>query len=260
MRAKASTLETPLPVDWKARAIEQWTEDPCGPAANSTTLLLQARREYAPWMASVLDYVGARNLDVLDVGCGQGIDLCEYALAGARATGIDLTPRHLELARSHLAELGLVADVVQGDAEQLPFSNDSFDRVCSNGVLHHTPNMLLALHEIRRVLRPGGLATVIVYNRNSWHFWGHLVLEQALLRGKLLRERSMTGVLHGVEHGGGRPLVRVYSTRQVRSMMEAAGLRNVTTNVSAFRKRESRLGALFGAAGHGWYIVGQGMK
>jgi ubiquinone/menaquinone biosynthesis C-methylase UbiE len=211
-------------------------------------------------MASVLDYAGARDLDVLDVGCGQGIDVCEYALAGARATGIDLTPRHLELARSHLAELGVFADLVQGDAEQLPFSDDSFDRVCSNGVLHHTPDMPAALREIGRVLRPGGCATIIVYNRNSWHFWGYQVLERALLRGTLLRERSMTGVLYRVEHGAGRPLVRVYSTRQVRSMMKAAGLRNVTTNVAPFMKGESRLGTLLGATGHGWYIVGQGVK
>jgi ubiquinone/menaquinone biosynthesis C-methylase UbiE len=249
-----------MPVDWKARAVEQWTNDPCGPEADSASSLLRARRDYAPWMASVLDYAGARDLDVLDVGCGQGIDLCEYALAGARATGIDITPRHLELARSHLAELAVVAHVVRGDAEQLPFSNDSFDRVSSNGVLHHTPDMPAALSEIRRVLRPGGWATIIVYNRNSWHFWGHQVLERGLLRGELLREGSMTGVLYRVEKGAGRPLVRVYSARQVRRMMEGAGLRNVTTRVSEFRKGESRLGTLLGAARHGWYVIGQGLK
>src|SRR3712207_8985882 len=47
----------------------------------------------APWLAEELDYAGARDLDVLDVGCGQGIDVVQYARAGARAHGVDLTDR-----------------------------------------------------------------------------------------------------------------------------------------------------------------------
>src|SRR5919201_206968 len=94
------------PLDVKQRSIAQWTADPCGPSTTGAAELLAARREYAPFMAEALDYEGAKGLRVLDVGCGQGIDLCEYALAGARVTGIDLTPRHVELARRHLDELG----------------------------------------------------------------------------------------------------------------------------------------------------------
>ena len=70
-----------------------------------------------------------------------------------------------------------------GDAERLPFEDASFDRVSSNGVLHHTPDMLGSLREIRRVLRPGGRATIIVYNRNSLHYWLH----QVAVHGVLLR-------------------------------------------------------------------------
>jgi SAM-dependent methyltransferase len=247
-------------VDWKQRAVEQWTADPCGPGAETATGLLRGRREYAPWIASALDYEGARDLEVLDVGCGQGIDLCEYALAGARATGIDLTPRHLELAREHLAELDLEATVVEGDAERLPFPDESFDRVSSNGVLHHTPDTPAALREIRRVLRPGGLATVIVYNRNSWHFWTSQVLDRGLLGGELFRERSITGLLSAVERGSGRPLVRVYSRRQFRRMLCAALFARVETSVTPFARGEGRLAEKLGARGHGWYVIGQAWK
>ena len=134
----------------KHRAVEQWTADPIDAhrveGAEPGTreffdLLLASRREYGPWMADALDYEGADGLDVLDVGCGQGIDLAEYALAGARATGVDLTARHVELANRHLQLLGLSGTAVEGDAEHLPFSDASFDRVSSNGVLHHTPDM-----------------------------------------------------------------------------------------------------------------------
>ena len=68
-------------------------------------------------MAEELDYAGSTGLDVLDVGCGQGIDVARYAQAGATATGVDLTPRHVELARAHLAALGLDATIELGDAE-----------------------------------------------------------------------------------------------------------------------------------------------
>jgi ubiquinone/menaquinone biosynthesis C-methylase UbiE len=210
-------------------------------------------------MPEALDYDGSRGLDVLDVGCGQGIDLCEYARAGANATGIDLTPRHVELAREHLAELRLKATVFQGDAERLPFEDESFDRVSSNGVLHHTPDMPTALREIRRVLRLGGRATVIVYNRNSWHFWSAQVLEHGVLRGQFFRDHTIRAVLSAnVERGNGRPLVRVYTQREMRRLMADAGFRNVETSVSPFRTGESRVGDLLHARGHGWYVIAHG--
>ena len=75
--------------------------------------LLRARFEYGPWMPASLGYDETDGLRVLDVGCGQGIDVYRYALAGARATGIDLTPRHVELARAHLAAMDLEAEIVR---------------------------------------------------------------------------------------------------------------------------------------------------
>jgi ubiquinone/menaquinone biosynthesis C-methylase UbiE len=234
-----------LAADYKRAAIEQWTADPCGSSVAEGEpgtrpyfeRLLDARERYAHWMKDELGYAETAGLRVLDVGCGQGIDLAHYARCGARATGIDLTPRHVELARAHLGALGLEAEVVQGDAEKQPFADDSFDRVSSNGVLHHTPDMSAALREIHRVLRPGGEARVIVYNRRSLHYVFNQVLFAGVLKGGLWRERSMAGVLSaGVEYSsvGARPLVRVYSPRQVQSMMRAAGFANVTTTVRHF--------------------------
>lgn len=74
------------------------------PDVEGIEALIAARREYAPWMAEQLGYSKPEGLDVLDLGCGQGIDVCEFGLAGARVTGIDLTPRHIELARIHFAK------------------------------------------------------------------------------------------------------------------------------------------------------------
>lgn len=274
------------PTDHKQAAIEQWTADPCGssvaegdPGSRSYFEdLLRARHEYAPWMTESLGYAQTGGLDVLDVGCGQGIDLYHYAAAGARATGIDLTPRHCELARQHLAVMDREAIVVSGDAEQMPFDEASFDGVSSNGVLHHTPDMPAALREIRRVLRPGGEARVIVYNHNSAHYWVNQFLYQGIIRRGLLEERSMEGVLsRGVEFSsiGARPLVRVYSPRAMRRLMTEAGFAGASTTVRHFRTTDTfithalaeripalRNPALLDRVGRaaGWYVVARGSR
>ena len=262
-----------MAVDWKQRAIEQWSADPCGPPANNARELLAARRAYAPWMAEVLDYTGAAGLKVLDVGCGQGIDLCEYALAGANVTGIDLTPRHVSLARQHLAELGLDARVVQGDAEDLPFPDATFDRVSSNGVLHHTPDMPRALAEIRRVLQRDGRATLIVYNRDSAHYWIQQVFGHGIVRGELLRERTISNLLSAnIEFSSidARPLVRVYRRRALRRLLAEAGFSNVSVEASPMKPDETSVTALLPGPlkafisrlrlPMGWFLIAQGER
>ena len=195
------------PTDHKQAAIEQWTADPCGPTWPRASRA-RARTSRTCSRAATICAVDARvprlrrtaGLDVLDVGNGQGIDLFHYATAGARATGIDLTPRHCELARAASRRDGPQAEVVNGDAESMPFADASFDRVSSNGVLHHTPDMPAALREVRRVLRPGGEARIIVYNRSSLHYWVNQVLMQGIIRRQLLEERRWRGCLsRGVE-------------------------------------------------------------
>jgi len=275
--------QTEIP-DYKAAAVEQWTADPCGSSIAEGEQgsrsyfenLVRGRFEYGSWMPAALGYDETRGLRVLDVGCGQGIDVYRYALAGAETTGIDLTPRHVELARAHVAAMELEAEIVVGDAESLPFDDASFDRVSSNGVLHHTPDLPAALREIRRVLVPGGEARVIVYNRNSFHYWLTQVLYEGVLRGGLLEERSMAGVLsRGVEHSsiGARPLVRVYSARQFRTLMLRAGFGDVDVAVRHFQPTDTpityvlrrwvralenpRVLDRIGRIG-GWYVVATG--
>jgi ubiquinone/menaquinone biosynthesis C-methylase UbiE len=253
-------------VDWKQRAIEQWTADPCGPEVEGIEALMAGRREYAPWMAEQLDYGGSSGLEVLDVGCGQGIDVCEFALAGARVTGIDLTPRHVELAHHHVADLGVEAAIVEGDAEKLPFPDASFDRVTSNGVLHHTPNIEAALSEIRRVLRPGGTTSIVLYNRNSWHYWIKQVLWYGVLHGWIVSERGMGGVLsRNVETSSveARPLVHVYSRRQLSAMLRRTRFAQPSTWVSPFKPDETPFTVWLPSGlqlGHGWYVVGHGRR
>jgi SAM-dependent methyltransferase len=97
---------------------------------------------------------------VLDIGCGAGVDSLVAAHlvgTGGRVVGIDVTPAMVERARGHLALLGLANVTFQvGDAEALPFPDNDFDAVTSNGVFNLTLDKEKALKEAHRVLKPGG--------------------------------------------------------------------------------------------------------
>src|SRR6185295_7267129 len=104
---------------------------------------------------------------------------------GARCTGIDLTPRSVEITRHRFKLYGADGNFMLSDCEKLPFQSESFDVVYSNGVLHHTPDTAGAVREVHRVLRRGGQARVMLYHSGSVAFWGQIVLRHGLLRGEL---------------------------------------------------------------------------
>jgi SAM-dependent methyltransferase len=98
--------------------------------------------------------------DVLDLGCGAAMDtLVASQMVGAdgSVTGIDMTPAMLERAHRAAAEMGATnVRFVEGQAEQLPFADASFDVVISNGVIDLIPDKDAVFDELFRVLRPGG--------------------------------------------------------------------------------------------------------
>jgi len=110
--------------------------------------------------AWTLDLAGlSGDEQVLDVGCGNGLHLAELARRAHRGAvhGMDLSPGMLEAARSKVASASLLV----GDAQRLPFVDGSFDRVLAMHMLYHVPDRDLALSEIRRSLRPGGVALAL---------------------------------------------------------------------------------------------------
>jgi SAM-dependent methyltransferase len=97
------------------------------------------------------------GMKVLDVACGTGNATIPAALAGGRTTGLDITPELFDDARRNAAEAGVDIDWVEGDAEALPFADDSFERVLSTFGVMFAPRHAVAAAELARVCAPGGV-------------------------------------------------------------------------------------------------------
>jgi ubiquinone/menaquinone biosynthesis C-methylase UbiE len=120
------------------------------------------------YLPSLLNFAAHQGKRVLEIGCGVGIDLVRFACAGANVTGMDLSPNSIDLARRNLAQRQVQADLCIMNGEKLSFASDEFDMVYAHGVLPYARDAAKIVSEMHRVLRPGGEALVMVYNRNSW--------------------------------------------------------------------------------------------
>lgn len=100
---------------------------------------------------------------VLDVACGSGNATIPAAKTGATVTGLDITPELLDAGRANAADAGVEIDWIEGDAEQLPFEDASFDAVVSVFGCMFAPDHARTAGEIARVLKPGGRIAICAW-------------------------------------------------------------------------------------------------
>src|SRR5919108_330976 len=120
-------------------------------------------RDARTFLPFLLPYLRS-GLDVLDAGCGVGSIALDLAptVAPGRIVGIDVDPLQIEVARKWAADRGIEnAGFVTASVLQLPFDDATFDVVYANAVLLYVREPVRALAEMRRVLRPGGLAAAV---------------------------------------------------------------------------------------------------
>lgn len=232
--SRPSDEETKLHRDsfYRTQARKQWDNDPCGShyvkncRSNTLEWFEAAERyrykEYAPWMHKLMEFDKHKGELLLEIGGGMGTDLAQYAKNGARIVDFDLAEGHLRLAKTNFQKRGLDGIFLQGDAERLPFNDNSFDMVYSNGVLHHIPNMHRVVQEIFRVLKPNGRAIVMVYAENSKHYWENIIYGEGVKKG-LIHKYSVGEIMSRAveisdEKNTAKPLVKVYTRDRLRSM------------------------------------------
>lgn len=124
------------------------------------------------WHIPVLvPFSETKGKKVLEIGCGNGADGTMFARAGADYTGVDLTEAAVDASRKHFEVLGLNGRFQIENAEALSFPDESFDFVYSYGALHHTARPDVAFSEMRRVLKNGGRAVLMLYHKHSLNYY-----------------------------------------------------------------------------------------
>ncbi len=198
---------------------------------------------------------------MLEVGVGAGSDFLQWVRAGTQAHGIDLTQEAVDNVRARLKIYGLeAADLRVGDAENLPYPNNSFDLVYSWGVIHHSPDTEKCLAEIIRVTRPGGSIKVMVYNRYSF-FTFYLWFNHALLKGKPFQTLSTILFNHQESLG-----TKGYTVSEIKKIVQKHPVILEKINISLFdndliyyrrlvRWTFGFLSSLLGRSRWGWFMM-----
>ena len=176
-----------------------------------------------PFLTRYVDMKGLQGKNVLDIACGTGVLTEQFVRMGANVTAVDLTPKAVELTKKRLALYGLVANVIEGDAQALPFDDNSFDYVCAWGCLMHMPNTEKAISEIHRVLKPGGKGLAMMYHRDSVHLRYCIQLGRGILRLKYLKydDQSLINRYTDGAKVGGNMLARFYTRKEFRKLFSA---------------------------------------
>ena len=154
---------------WNQRIHDlEMTDEPVGTLAFFDDLD-EYRFDKLRYLPQLVDFSGFRGRQLIEVGCGIGTDLVRFARGGARVTGVDLAPTAIDLARKNLMLHGVSAeDLRVANGEDLPYPDASFDVAYGHGVVQYTADAPQLIKECHRVLRPGGTAIFMVYNRVSW--------------------------------------------------------------------------------------------
>ncbi len=152
---------------------------------------------------------GAR---VVDLGCGSGVFTDRLQAHGYQATGVDLSPKLIEIAREKYPAI----EFLEGDIEALPFPDGHFDGVLLSGVLHHFLDISRCVAEVKRILRPGGKYMAFDPNRMNPFMYlyrdrssplyssiGVTENERPVLAGQIARTFRAAGFHAGTEYISG---------------------------------------------------------
>jgi SAM-dependent methyltransferase len=235
-----------------------WNANLCGkqfvnvkfPSKEFFELYRDFRYKKTHHLNSYIDWKNAEGKDLLEIGTGIGADATRWAAYARSYTGADLTAEAVSATKIHFEHLKLKGNILQANAEALPFSSDSFDIVYSHGVLHHTTNIQKTFDEIYRVLRPGGQFIVMLYAKGSFNYWiriqfyfrlrllfelfksglglkpkGNWALHLKNLRSEGLSYLSWNNFPHRCTDGPDCRIANIYYKREMRSMLEKTGFK-----------------------------------
>ena len=174
---------------------------------------------YYPYLLRHVPVAEMRGENVLEIGLGFGTLSQQIAQSGAKYNGLDIAKGPVDMVNERLRMIGAPGKAVQGSMLECPFPDASMDRVVSIGCFHHTGNTQRCIDETLRVLKPGGSAHIMVYNRFSYRQWRRWPKEtaQALLGNETVN-RAQRHAYDSDSSGEAAPETQFFSKEQLRKM------------------------------------------
>jgi SAM-dependent methyltransferase len=126
---------------------------------------------FYPYLERHIPFSALSGKRVLEVGLGYGSVSQRLAERGAVYQGLDIAAGPVAMVNHRLRQKGLSGSAQQGTVLDCPFDDDSFDYVVAIGCYHHTGDLQRAIDETRRILKPAGGATIMVYSAYSYRRW-----------------------------------------------------------------------------------------
>lgn len=162
-----------------------------------------------------------RGARVLEVGCGLGTMSMNWAKNGAEVTAVDLNPTSIEQTRKRFELQGLSGRIELMDGRRLDLPDNYFDYVYSWGVLHHSPELEQSLHEMMRVLKPGGEFGLMLYYRRSILHWYKTLYTEGFLHyeNRFLSPLELASRYGDGARAEGNPHTWPVTKRELRQML-----------------------------------------
>lgn len=228
-RASASRRlgrRTPVDAYWNTWIVEARTFRSAADSAE----YLEWRFDKYPFFRESAGFWGEHQGEtILDYGCGPGNDLTGFLLyaAPAKVIGLDVSRQALSLSAQRLRLHGFDRSRwelhrVRDDQEHLTLGDGTVDFVNCQGVLHHVSDPLAVLREFRRVIKPGGRGTVMVYNRDSIYFHLYAAYVRMIVQG-LFKGQSVEEAFTGSTDGPECPISRAYTAEDFIDLCRRGG-------------------------------------
>jgi SAM-dependent methyltransferase len=188
-----------------------------------------ARYEYGGRFPEIFFADVSPGKRVAEVGCGIGIWVHHFRQRGANVIACDLSDSSVRLTRRRSELFKLQTPVAQGNAEQLPFADESFDHVNCQGVIHHTPATAECIREFQRILKPRGTLSFSVYY-SVWALRSKTLFRFVRGAGKMLFRLQGRGreTMFSVKSpadlvryydGADNPIGKAFTWSEIRSML-----------------------------------------
>ena len=214
----------PMNYDWENKKINNLKEGSIEWYNRIDSEFWDISKEFAhknyPSVSPYSDIMNLKELKgkkVLEIGCGMGSHSSILAQHASELVSIDITQKAVDTTKKRFELFKVMnAKVLRVDAENMPFADNEFDFIWSWGVIHHSSNTKKIVSEIKRVLKPKGMAQLMIYNKNSTRYYLH-GLYQGIFKLKFLKYNSLYQVNMTFTDGY---IARHYSKKTARKLFQ----------------------------------------